>query len=230
MSRLFARVVLFGVCILSSCLLHSQQPVNVLTWHNDIFRTGQNLRETILTPANVTPVGFGKVFSYPVDGMIYGQPLYVQHVAIPGNGTHNVVYVTTQNDSVYAFDADSAKLNPNPLWHVNFTNPPGVVPVPCIDNQPDCNVYPIIGITGTPVISLGNHSIYMVARTKETDGQGQVSYFSRLHEWTSRLERRGLEVRWSSAVSSPVRPARSTTARKRVRLTHSIKWRVRLYS
>ena len=179
--RLHALVFLW---LLSSSLLHAQVRVpgvmDVLTWHDDVFRSGDNLNETILTPANVNPTQFGKIFSYPVDGMIYAQPLYVQNVAIPGQGTHNVVYVATENNSVYAFDADSAKSNPNPLWHVNFTNPPGVVPVPCIDNQKNCNVYPIIGITGTPVINLKNNSLYVVARTQETNGS-EVSYFTRLH-------------------------------------------------
>jgi hypothetical protein len=166
--------------LLSGCLLYAQSGVDVLTWHNDIFRSGDNLNETILTPANVNPVQFGKIFSYPVDGMIYAQPLYVQNVIIPGQGTHNVIYVATQNDSVYAFDADSAKANPNPLWHVSFANPPKVVAVPCADNFKNCNVYPIIGITGTPVINLRNNSLYVVARTQEISGN-QYSYFVRLH-------------------------------------------------
>jgi hypothetical protein len=166
--------------LLFSSLLHAQSAVNVLTWHNDILRSGDNLNETILTPANVNPTQFGKIFSYPVDGMIYAQPLYVHDVVIPGQGTHNVVYVATQNDSVYAFDADSAKSNPNPLWHVNFTNPPNVVPVPCLDNQKNCNVYPIIGISGTPVINPRNNTLYVVARTQETSGS-EVSYFIQLH-------------------------------------------------
>jgi len=157
---------------------HSQ--VNVLTWHNDSQHTGQNLQETILTTANVNSKTFGKLFSYPVDGMIYAQPLYVQGVTI--NGTvHNVIYVATENDTVYAFDADSAALNPTPLWQTSFAVPPNVTALPCTDNDKYCNVYPIIGITGTPVINLANQSMYLVTRTKEAGPKGGYLYYTRLH-------------------------------------------------
>src|SRR5690348_5949533 len=119
--------------------------VNVLTWHNDNQHTGQNLQETILTPTNVVATKFGKLFSYPVDGMIYAQPLYVQGVTINGT-SHNVVYVATENDTVYAFDADSAALNPTPLWQKSYAKPPNITAMPCTDNDPYCNVYPLIGI------------------------------------------------------------------------------------
>src|SRR5689334_13196369 len=93
----------------------------VLTEHNDNARTGQNLNETLLNLGNVNSTQFGKLFSYSVDGQIYAQPLYVPNVEIPGQGTHNVVYVVTQNDSVYAFDADG--LSGIPLWQVSFIDP-----------------------------------------------------------------------------------------------------------
>jgi len=154
--------------------------VNVTTWHNDNQHTGQNLQETILTPANVNPTKFGKLFSYPVDGQMYAQPLYVQGVTI-GGVVHNVVYAATENNSVYAFDADSATNYPNPLWHVSYTNK-YVVPVPCLDNQIQCNIYPIIGISGTPVINLANNTMYLVARTKETSPKtSAITYAIRLH-------------------------------------------------
>ncbi|HWY21907.1 MAG TPA: hypothetical protein VNX26_11855 [Candidatus Acidoferrum sp.] len=154
--------------------------MHVLTRQNDNQHTGQNLRETILTPANVNSGSFGKLFSYPVDGQLYAQPLYVQNVIIPSKGTHNVVYVATENDSVYAFDADSAKANPNPLWRASFLNPPSVVGVPCAIGAGICQLFPIVGITGTPVINLANNTLYVVARTMETTNS-VVSYVIRLH-------------------------------------------------
>jgi len=159
---------------------NSLAQVNVLTWHNDNGHTGQNLQETILTPGNVNSAKFGKLFSYPVDGMIYAQPLYVQGVTING-AVHNVTYVATENDTVYAFDADSATLNPLPLWQTSFAKPPNVTAMPCAENDSFCNVYPIIGITGTPVINLANQSIYFVTRTKELGPKGGYNYYERLH-------------------------------------------------
>ena len=150
----------------------------VLTQHNDTARTGQNLSEALLTPQNVSSSTFGKLFSYSVDGQIYTQPLYVPNVSIPGQGTHNVVYVATENDSVYAFDADGA--SGLPLWQDSFIDPgKGVTPVSCqVDGKNDisCGVYPIYGITATPVIDPSSNTMYLVART---DNNGH--YLQRLH-------------------------------------------------
>src|SRR6185295_9724404 len=88
-------------------VVDAQTKPSVLTYHNDVALTGQNLNETVLTPANVRAKSFGKLFTYSVDGYFYTQPLYVSGVSIPDKGTHNVVYIATQHDSVYAFDADS---------------------------------------------------------------------------------------------------------------------------
>jgi len=109
--------------------------VAVTTYHNDNARSGLNNHESILTHANVNSTAFGKLFQYAVDGQVYAQPLYVPGVAVAGKGTHNVVYVATENDSVYAFDADSnAGANASPLWQAALANPAnGVTPVPASD-------------------------------------------------------------------------------------------------
>src|SRR5215475_4260174 len=89
----------------------------VLTAQYNNMRTGANVQETILTPSNVVVTRFGKLFSHSVDGAIVGQALYLPAVSIPGKGTHNVVYVATMNDTVYAFDADTnSGTNASPLW------------------------------------------------------------------------------------------------------------------
>jgi hypothetical protein len=123
----------------------------------------------------VNTSGFGRLFSIPVDGFVYAQPLYLSNVTILNLGTHNVVYVATENDSVYAFDADSiAGANANPLWHVSFLNSGATTlstsDVSCVD------ITPQIGITGTPVIDSAGGTLYVVARTKESG-----SFVERLH-------------------------------------------------
>jgi hypothetical protein len=148
------------------------------TYHNDLARTGQNENETVLTTGNVNQSQFGKLFSYPVDGDVYAQPLYVPGVNISGQGVYNVVYVATENDSLYALDADGT--SSSPLWQVSFINPSqGITPVGTADIG--CtNITPVIGITGTPVIDLGANAIYLVVRTKEVSGN-VTSYVQRLH-------------------------------------------------
>jgi hypothetical protein len=124
--------------------------LRVITWHNDNAHTGQYLRETVLTPLNVNTNSFGKLGWYAVDGQIYAQPLYWPSLPIPNQGIHSVVFVATENDSVYGFDADTP--GSQPLWQVNFTAPPDVTAVPCEEINKSCYVYPRVGITGTPVI------------------------------------------------------------------------------
>ena len=94
---------------------------DVVTEHYDNARTGLNPNESILNTSNVNATSFGKLFSQSVDGQIYAQPLYMAGLAIPGKGTHNVVFVATENDSVYAFDADNnGGANALPLWQISF--------------------------------------------------------------------------------------------------------------
>jgi sugar lactone lactonase YvrE len=177
--REFAGVALFLTLVFAGLTTGEAQTFSgVLTQHNDNGRTGQNLSETVLTPQNVSSATFGKVFSYSVDGQVYSQPLYVPNVNIPGQGTHNVIYVETQNDSLYAFDADG--ISPTALWQVSFINPSqGITPVSCLtDGNTDisCGVYPIYGISATPVIDPSTNTMYLLTRT---DNNG--SYFQTLH-------------------------------------------------
>src|SRR3984893_10605686 len=126
-------------------------PINVLTLHNDNMRSGLNPQESNLTPSNVNVRTFGKLFSYPVDGYLYAEPLYASQLAIPGQGTHNVVYVASEHDSVYAFDADG--LVATPLWQKSFIDPAnGITTVSGLNDVGCHNLVPEIGITGTPVI------------------------------------------------------------------------------
>src|SRR5208282_4932212 len=140
-----------GAAILSVTSHTGNGFAGVFTQHNDNSRTGQNLNETVLTPSLVgNTATFGKKFSQPVDGFIYAQPLYVPNVSIAG-GTHNVVYVATEGDSVYAFDADSnAGGNAAPLWHASLLGP-GETTVSSANDIGCTDLVPQVGITSTPV-------------------------------------------------------------------------------
>lgn len=150
---------------------------SVTTYHYDNARTGQNTHESILQPSNVNANGFGKLFAQRVDGQLYAEPLFLANVFISGQGMHNVLYVATEHDSVYAFDADNNQgTNNQPLWHVNFLHPAkGITTIPSSDVGTTM-ISPEIGITSTPVIDQSNGTIYVVAATKENG-----SYFQRLH-------------------------------------------------
>src|ERR1700726_4745413 len=128
----------------------SAAPANsaVTTYRNDNGRTGQYPNETVLNTSNVNVSQFGKRVSYPVDGQMYAQPLYVPNLTI-GGSVHNVVFAATENDTVYAFDADATSAGA-PLWKTSLL-PGGATPVPYA-NVNCADLTPVIGITGTPVI------------------------------------------------------------------------------
>ncbi len=144
----------------------------VLTYHNDNLRTGRNSVESTLTVKNVNSTKFGKLFVIPTDGLVDAEPLYAPNISIPGNGTHNVLFVASENDTVYGFDADSG----TNLWHVTMLAS-GEVPS---DDRGCSQVTPEIGVTSTPVIDLseGPHgTIYVVAMSKDSNS----NYHQRLH-------------------------------------------------
>jgi hypothetical protein len=152
--------------------------VPVTTWHYDNAHSGANLNETILTPQNVNNTSFGKLFTQPVDDAVIGQALYLAHVTIPNLGVHNVVYVATMNDSVYAFDADSATgKNNKPLWQTSFLSK-GVTPVPiALQKCGGTTKWSQVGIVSTPVIDPASGTLFVVAKTYEQN----TSYVHRLH-------------------------------------------------
>ena len=161
----------------------------VYTSRYNLARTAQNRNETVLTVADVNASTFGKKFTDAVDGFVYGQPLYVPGVVLPNRGSHNVVYTATENNSVYAFDADIAGA---PLWMVNLG------PAVPISAQPCNDLLSPIGILGTPVIDPRTSTIYLVSRTFED----KKNYF-RLHalDLATGAEKFGGPVEISATVS-----------------------------
>ena len=161
----FAVVLRFvALTLLFAALRPAAAQVNVTTYHNDNTRAGQNLQETILAPANVNADNFGKLFSMPVDGQVCAQPLYLSGLNIPGKGVRNVVFIATQHDSVYAFDADDANQTA-PLWKASLIPPGGSTVAWYLTYTGD--IQPEIGITGTPVIDPALGTLYVVAKTQE---------------------------------------------------------------
>jgi hypothetical protein len=161
MMQCFIRLTPIVAMILCSVLpgpLHAQ--VNVTTYHNDNARTGQNTQETILTPFNVNSAQFGKLFTVAVDGYVNAQPLYVANLPIQG-GTHNVLYIVTEHDSLYAIDADNGTV----YWHINLI-PAGGSTVSSATDTKCGDIVPEQGITGTPVIDINTRTLYLVAVSK----------------------------------------------------------------
>jgi autotransporter-associated beta strand protein len=157
--------------------------VSVLTYHNNNARTGANTNETLLTPATLNTNNFGQVIKYTVDGYLFAQPLYVANVAIPGQGTHNVVYAATEHDSIYAFDADNnAGANGGLIWSTNL----GIAPLSNngefggrYHNGVYIDLTPEVGITGTPVIDSVAGTLYVDVLTREVTAT--TNYYHRIH-------------------------------------------------
>lgn len=162
--------------VLSTAIVAGQ----VLTTQYDNARSGATLTETALTPATVDAARFGKVFTYRVDGAVYAQPLYVPRLDIPGKGTHAVVFVATEHDSVYAFDATGTPTEP--LWRVNFLDSANGITT-LSDRDAECPfISPEIGITPTPVIDLKTGTLYVLARSKKGSGSSRTAaYAQHLH-------------------------------------------------
>src|SRR3954469_24772523 len=170
---------------------------DVLTYHNDTSGTGANLNETTLTPQNVNASSFGKLFSYKVDGQVYAQPLEVSQLTMGDGTVHNVLIVATENDSVYALDANDPTAGPRHngvLWQDSFIDPAnGVTPVPFQDVEV-ADINPVVGITGTPVIDRSTNTLYVVSRVKEQPlGGGGPHYVTQFHalDLTSGQEKAG---------------------------------------
>jgi len=145
--------------------------VSVLQYRYDNSNTGQNLAETTLTPSNVNPSDFGKLYSYPVDGYVYAQPLYMANLAIPGEGTHNVVFVATEHDSVYALDgAGNVGSSGTPLWHDSFINPAAGITTLSSNDVGTGDIVPEVGITATPVVDQATGALYVLTKTKNVEG------------------------------------------------------------
>jgi hypothetical protein len=188
---------------LLACAVPLTAQVSVTTYQYDNARAGANLDERILTPRTVSPTQFGRLFRQPVDGSVYAQPLYLPNVRIEGMGMHNVVYIATEHDSVYAFDADDNQgINASPLWHTSFIDPAnGITAVPSRDYLRCPAIEPEIGITSTPVIDPAAGTLYIEVMTKELAG-GTFTYVHRLHalDVSTGKERPGSPVKIEAAV------------------------------
>lgn len=184
------------ICFLVAATATLDAQVNVTTWRYDMTRQGQNTQETQLTPTEVNTANFGKLRSYAVDGSVYAQPLYMTDLNIAG-GVHNVLYIATEHDSVYAFDADANQT----LWQASLLDQAhgaaaGATTVPSGDVG-TADLVPEIGVTSTPVIDPASKTLYVVAKSKENG-----NYFLRLHalDLTSGMERPGSPIAIAGSV------------------------------
>jgi len=153
---------------------------DVLTAKNDNARTGQNLEEIILTTKNVNVQQFGKLYTFPVDGYVYAQPLYKSHLAVPGLGIRDVLFVATAHDSVYAFDTLGNNPTSGFLWRVSFLDPSKGITTVSPGDVGTNDIVPDIGITGTPVIDSTTNTLYVVSKTRQSSN-GTTRWIQQLH-------------------------------------------------
>ena len=178
----FASLALAVFCTFAASMFaQTPTPVTVATWRYDLTHAGENTNETALTLANVNVNSFGKLFGLQVDGNVYAQPLYIPGLQMSDGNVHNVLFVATENDSIYAFDADSnGGSNAKPIWQITLLDAAhgakaGATPqAPTSTGEND--IGPVIGITGTPVINPATNTMYVVGATEEGG-----AYFIRLH-------------------------------------------------
>ena len=195
MSKRFLALSNFFLLVLGFSSIVAAAQVNVYTRSNDNSRTGANLQETILTPANVNSTNFGKLFTIATDGQIYAQPLYVSNLAIAG-GTHNVVFVASMLNTVYALDADTGAT----LWTQNYGSP--IIPQ---DVEFDQNISwaTRLGILGTPVIDPATNYMYFVSGAQPADGTKIFSYNLNAIDITTGLPVNGSPVAITATYSTP---------------------------
>ena len=170
------QAVIVGVLLAIS---HPVTQAQVTTSQYDNARTGATLSETALTPQNVNPKQFGKLGVMKVDGVVFAQPLFVPGVEIPGKGTHDVLFVATEHDSVYAFDA--SRPNDPPLWKTSFLDEKREVTTLSSHDVSCPFIEPEVGITSTPVIDLKTGTLYVLARTMIRHAMASNEYFQHLH-------------------------------------------------
>ena len=178
------------------------EPPRIATSQYNNSRTGANTSESILTPKNVNSAHFGKVWSLPVDGDVYAQPLYLPHVSIPGKGIHNVLYVATEHDSVYAFDADSSSATP--LWQVQLLPKGGTFAATVPAEAVQCPfIEPEVGITSTPVIDTETGTLYVLTRAMGGASRRDLRCLQQLHALaiTTGVEKFGGPVEIGASVS-----------------------------
>ena len=168
------------LCFVVLCASLATAQVAVTTYQYDSSRSGTNTHESVLTPSNVNVSQFGKIRTFTVQGYVYAQPLYVPNLTIGGT-SHNVVFIATEHDQIYAFDVNSGAQ----LWQANLLK--GINPLDVVTSVPNSDVnctdlVPEIGVTGTPLIDTTTNTMYVVAKLKEHNPvTGVTRYYHRLH-------------------------------------------------